>query len=384
MKKKIYMHFNFGKFFQTGKLEDLEFDLTDITTEYCVDTEKDLFEKKHYTPTYKDRLFLAKHCNIPRVKVKNLTEKYKIKVTTKLENANAIFVSDDFIMKSSTSRFYYNIKGSIFKKMLKYLVKENKIDNQDYTSILHHDQRFNKDSEEEPYDVIINNATQQQLNALLNNAIHLEHDESYSYDYFFNNDSKHYVDSLINSTVPIYLEKEIMVHLNPSDAVIIEEDTFETLDEMFSSSDDDNIVLAMEIIANAEFKKSLAYILILFFKHRHQMDRSPTKKHINFKALCKLLPKCLYNNFDANDVAFYLKDYKLFNVENLNIVLKYLGINVLNTNFANEHNVFQIKVITLNSESLEELNSNYKWIVKKDYIPVEKEKEEIEIINFDN
>jgi len=378
------MNFSFGKFFQTGVPEDLEFSLMDITTEYCVDSENDLFEKKHYTPTYKDRLFLAKHCNIPRVKVKNLTEKYKIKVTTKLENANAIFVSDDFVMKNASSSFYYTIKGLTFKKMLKYLVKESKIDNRDYTNILAHDPRFNKDSEEEPYDVIINNATQQQLNALLNNAIHLDHDDSYSYDYYFDYQAKAYIDSLINSGVPIYLEKEIMVHLNPSDAIIIEEDTFETLDEMFSSSDDDNVVLAMEIIANAEFKKSLAYILILFLKHRHKMDNSPTKRHVNFKALCKLLPKCLYNGFDANDIAFYLKDYKLFNVENLNIVLKHLGTNVLNANFNNEHNVFQIKVITLNSKSLEELNSNYKWIVKKDYIPVKKEKEEIEIINFDN
>lgn len=384
MKKKIYLNFHFGKYFQTGKPEDLEFSLVDITTEYVADLESDLFDKKEYTPTYKDRLFLAKHCNIPRVKVKNLTEKYKIKVTTKLNNANAIFISDDFVMKSASTKFYFKLEGLTFKKILKYLVKENKIDHDDYTAILNHDPRFNTDSEEEPYDVLINNATQQQLDTLLNHATHIDCETAYSYDYYFDDTSKTYIDDLINSGVPVYSEKEIMVHLNPSDAVVIEEDTFETLDEMFSSSDNDNIVLAMEIMANADFKKSLPYILVLFFKYASRMDYSPTKRHVNFKALCRLLPKGLQGNFNANDIAFYLKDYKLFNIENLNIILKHLGKKVLSHDIHDNTNAFQIKVITLNDDYLEELNSNFKWITKKDYIPVEKEKEEIEIINFDD
>ena len=45
-----------------------------------------------YEPTIGDKLFFAKSVNIPRVKLKNLTKDYKIKATTKIEEANAVFI----------------------------------------------------------------------------------------------------------------------------------------------------------------------------------------------------------------------------------------------------------------------------------------------------
>ena len=48
-----------------------------------------------YIPTLNDKLYFAKGVNIPRVKLKNLAKDYKIKSTTNLADASAIFISEN-------------------------------------------------------------------------------------------------------------------------------------------------------------------------------------------------------------------------------------------------------------------------------------------------
>ena len=73
--------------------------------------------------------------------------------------------------------------------------------------------------------------------------------------------------------------------VNGDEAVLIDLDTYQNLRNMFKSSDSDNHVMAMEIMANSNYLESLLYLEMLFFHHHQQIDYSRTKNHVNFKSL---------------------------------------------------------------------------------------------------
>ena len=55
---------------------------------------------------------------------------------------------------------------------------------------------------------------------------------------------------------------------------------------MFQSSDTDNHLMAMEIMANCNYKESMLYLALLFFHHHDaQMYYVKSKNHVNFKSL---------------------------------------------------------------------------------------------------
>jgi hypothetical protein len=397
------MNFDFGHYFSTGLISDIEFNLYDSVIKHtCYNDEWFASDKSQYAqpeeplaivntfgykPQYKDRLFIAKNSNVPRVKIKTLSDQYKIKTTTDITTATQIFISNEFLVKSHTGKSWnYGVKGTSFKNLLRYLKKENKLETLDYQNLLHHDPNFNIDNDEIPMDLIVERSTKEKLENL-NEGLSSENKviigESSSYFYEIDHKLLEYVKDIYDSNIPIHGEEDLLVYLNGKDAITIEEDTFETLDEMFESSDTDNATLAMEIMANAEFRTSLAYILILFFKHHAKIDNSPTKKHVNFKSLIRLLPNCMVHDVLPVYLIDYLKQYKQFTPLNVEILVKALGDSLIRTSNP-EVSGFTIKVISLDEKHLKDLNYNYKKIMQKDFIPVEKEEEKKEIINFDN
>jgi len=136
---------------------------------------------------------------------------------------------------------------------------------------------------------------------------------------------------------------------------------------MLTSSDLDNRVLAMEIMANSKYKESLIYLEILCYKYGNLMAYSHTKTHVNFKSLIQYLNKYHDLNTNIDDVVKSLVSKNQFTSENINILLSYASGDILSKG---DTNVFTVKSITLNSEYSEKLNENYKYQCIDDYIPV--------------
>jgi hypothetical protein len=158
---------------------------------------------------------------------------------------------------------------------------------------------------------------------------------------------------------------------------------------MFNSSDKDNHVLAMEIMANSKYTESLIYLELLFHFHASRMMDSHTKNHVNFKSLVSYLNKemrYLYTDLDGVVDSLIRKDQ--FTPDKMEIVMNHLK-EVITQTGDSKH--FTVKTITIHPDFIAQLGTNFTYQVQDDYInpevPVELEEEEraseqlIEIVN---
>ena len=84
-------------------------------------------------------------------------------------------------------------------------------------------------------------------------------------------------------------EKDLLENLNGDDALVIGETEFEQLRQMFLSSDSDNHVLAMEIMANSNYSQSIFYLLRLFKDYNRKISDQRSRNHVNFKSLVSIM-----------------------------------------------------------------------------------------------
>ena len=128
-------------------------------------------------------------------------------------------------------------------------------------------------------------------------------------------------------TKDVIEQNALLEVVNGDDAVLIDLDTYQNLRNMFKSSDSDNHVMAMEIMANANYLESLLYLEMLFFHHNHEIEGSRTKNHVNFKSLKNYLGRgnsssrhidgvvenlMSFGKLDEAALAFIMEDQKAY------------------------------------------------------------------------
>ena len=323
-----------------------------------------------YEPTIGDKLFFAKSVNIPRVKLKNLTKDYKIKATTKIEDASAVFISDNTTAKYTEARWHYNVKTEKFKEFFQGAVDGGYIDS-------YYADKVNTALEfyENEYIAIEYNTK----NVLEDVHIPFRLTEGVSFSsqklqYISDEYVSSYKD-MLNFTGPIYDESELLKYLNGSDALAIEENMYDSLCEMFDSSDRDNHTLAMEIMANSQFEDSVLYLSLLFNNYYNRIQDSRSKSHVNFKSLLALMDiRSNYFHLDIDQIIERLKKHGKLTKESVDIILKKLGDRIINSG---DSTYFKIKTITMTEEMLAVLNLNYEYTLHGDFTPQSPEIEEV-------
>ena len=149
--------------------------------------------------------------------------------------------------------------------------------------------------------------------------------------------------------------------------MLIDEVVYEQLSQMFKSSDLDNTVIAMEIMANSKFKESLLYIHLLFKEYHQSIAESHTKNHVNFKALLSYLGK---DNYSLESKLDTIVDSLI-----LKGVLTEDMLNILMTRYSEQivkhgsSEYFKVKSITAIEQVLKLINSNYNYTTISDFIP---------------
>lgn len=323
-----------------------------------------------YEPTTGDKLFFAKSVNIPRVKLKNLTKDYKIKATTKIEDANAVFISSNTNAKYTDSNWHYNVKTEKFKEFFQGAVDGGYIDN-------YYADKVNTALEFYESEYIAIDYNTKSVLEDIHIPFRLTEDVSFSsqrLQYIHPDYLESYKD-ILNFTGPIYDESELLKYLNGSDALAIEENMYESLCEMFDSSDRDNHTLAMEIMANSQFEDSVLYLGLLFNKYYNRIQDSRSKSHVNFKSLLALMDiRSNYFHLDIDEIIERLKKHGKLTKESVDIILKKLGDKIIN---GGDSTYFKIKTITMTEEMLAVLNLNYEYSLHGDFTPQSPEIEEI-------
>ena len=314
-----------------------------------------------YIPTLNDKLYFAKGVNIPRVKLKNLAKDYKIKSTTNLADATAIFVSENSNSKYTTTQWTYTVATTEFKQYF-----------EDYVALETGDAYYNEKVENalEFYTEELIGVSYNTRNFLENGNIpfRLKSGTSYS-SKRYNKIQDEYLSAyneINNSTLPVYDESELLKHLNGNEALGIDSDMYDSLCEMFNSSDTDNHTIAMEIMANSNFEDSVLYLSLLFYSYSGEMQQCRSKGHVNFKSLLSLmtLPSS-YFRMNIDDVMDKLKKHKQLTKENVDIVLKLHGDDIYD---GGNSLYFRVKTITLCTEYLEAMDFNYTFVVQEDFI----------------
>lgn len=323
---------------------------------------------KEYKPKIGDKLYFLPGVNIPRVKLKDLLVTYNISTVRNINDATVIFGGKNTNGKLVDSSWEYSLKTVDVKECLEAL--KPSIDSYYYNKLATALEFYTLEEIIMPWDsyrFFTNDAIWDYKNYVQNPGAVAK---SGGRNGYFNIVDNGYIDMLsVAISSEVINETALISQLNGDDAITINSEVFEKLSDMFRSSDADNYVLAMEIMANSNYQESLLYLEILFKEYGSIMQQNNTKNHVNFKSLLSYLNKSRYDfESNINSIVQSLINKQVLTVESLEILMqRYSSV----IEYGGNKEFFKVKSITLSDELMEQLNTNFVYEVRKDYIPVE-------------
>jgi hypothetical protein len=273
-------------------------------------TKFELFNiSKGYAPTQGDTIYLMPGVNIPRAKLKDLALNNGIKIVRDASNANIVITGKATPGRVLHGNWYYT--GPI-KKIEKYITHLDSID------------EYYKDNlrtallSSESDIVYFNYGTKLDIVNCIGYGVNMNS----SHYYYIHDEWKQLIDDCQNKV--IYDESELLAMINGDDAVSITNEVYTQLREMFKSSDQDNHIMAMEIMANSNYVESGLYLLMLLEEYGYKISDCHTKNHVNFKSMVSYFGLRVrdVDSLDPDDVSEKLTSLGLLTTEWLNILLE--------------------------------------------------------------
>lgn len=358
MKNYLKLTLDFDKTSSVATNVNMQFDIETVADEKDFTISKD-----KYIPKNRDNIFFLAGVNIPRVKIKNLTLNHRIKSIRHLEKADAIFVNSLTFGKMVDPAYYYILSKELFEnyfEAMKEQMDSYQIDKIE-TALEFNNENiilFDYVTRAFLHDDTIQNMHNSPLIANIISSTNNEHFNTVSYDngVIF----KHLSDKIV------FNETDLIEILNGNDALTINDESRLQLEEMLSSDDIENHTLAMEIMANSEYKSSLLQLMILFEKFSNVFMASSTRNHVNFKSLLsylELTPLAMRITIDKIMALFI--DREVLTEEWTDVILKRWDDRIRR----GESEYFKCHTVTLSDKALAYLNINYKRQLNEDFIP---------------
>jgi len=363
-----YLYLDFDYSVENNRLTEVDVKIE--TTNYF-DPSIDTFNinQNGYTPMKGDKLYFLPGVNIPRIKLKDLATKFGIRTVRDVSEANVIFGSSKTKDKLTGYSWKYKIPTTIVQ--LFFETYKNDMDDYQFSKI---DNALEFYTEEY---ILTDWSTARNFtdNDLPQWNSYSAQPQFLSFNASRNTSSEH-VHEINKDYINLYQlikgreiidESCLLDQLNGDDAVIIDADMFTQLTTMFNSSDDDNHILAMEIMANSKYKESLLYIEMIFKNHAYTIGQSSSKNHVNFKSLLSYLGKNnRYIDTSLDDIMESLCNKKVLTKDKVDILLNNYGEEIKNRG---DSTYFKVQTITVNEDTLSLLNENYNYKVIEDYEP---------------
>ena len=363
-----YLYLDFDYSVENNRLTEIDIKIE--TTNYF-DPSIDTFNinQNGYTPMKGDKLYFLPGVNIPRIKLKDLATKFGIRTVRDVSEANVIFGSSKTKDKMTGYTWKYKIPTTIVQ--LFFETYKNDMDDYQYSKLENALEFYTEEYILTDWSTARNftdndlpqwNSYSQQPQFLSFNS---SRNTSSEHVHEVNKEYIHLYDLIKGRE--IIDESCLLDQLNGDDAVIIDADMFTLLSTMFDSSDDDNHILAMEIMANSKYKESLLYIEMIFKNHAYSIGNCHTKNHVNFKSLLSYLGKNnRYIDTSLDDIMDSLISKKVLTKDKVDILLENYGEEIKNRG---DSTYFKVQTITVNEDTLSLLNENYNYKVIEDYEP---------------
>ena len=323
-----------------------------------------------YTPIKGDKLYFLPGVNIPRIKLKDLATKFGIRTVRDVSEATILFGSSKTKDKMTGYTWKYKIPTTLVQ--LFFETYKNDMDDYQFSKIDNALEFYTEEYILTDWSTARNFTDNDlpQWNSYSAQPQYVDyHSKSRSSSEHVHEVNKEYIHlyDLIKGR-EIIDESCLLDQLNGDDAVIIDADMFTQLTTMFNSSDDDNHILAMEILANSKYKESLLYIEMIFKNHSYSIGNCHTKNHVNFKSLLSYLGKNnRYIDTSLDDIMESLISKKVLTKDKVDILLENYGHEINNRG---DSTYFKVQTITVNEDTLSLLNENYNYKVIKDYEPL--------------
>jgi hypothetical protein len=292
-----------------------------------------------YVPQKGDLIYLLPGVNIPRVKLKDLALNLGIRVTRDSEKANIIFSGKSSTGKMTTSQWQYMANADTILESVKSVCKDEYYIEKLETAIT------------------ISGATNilaswSDMRNCLSNENKIEYESTYIYQI-----ESEYLEIYNNiQGKSVYDESELIANINGDDSTIIDEQVYQQLKTMFQSSDDDNHILAMEIMANSHYEKSILYLQMLLSDYQYQINNSHTRNHVNFKSMLSYfnwVPRDIQSR-SAHEIIKKIDEKKLITLDMIKRVYTEYQDSIHRGIYYDD--VFEIKEITIKQEYLDKLN----------------------------
>lgn len=311
-----------------------------------------------YDLTANDKFYFLPGVTIPRMKLKDISNTHKIRTVRDIEIADRIFIGSKTVDKMVEETWEYAATTASFTSFIDEASKNKNIDTYYYDKMKDALEFYTNDlilidrytynmlrHEDIPYSVM-----DEWLDDGSNRFVYIKSD---SVSLFKQLEGKE-----------LYAEDSLMDYINGPDAVVIDEQMFDTLSDMFKSDDRENWTLAMEIMANCDYKKSLLYLTLLFHDYGSRMDSISSRNHVNFKALTLYLNISGGLSLDPDEVVDILIAKNGVTKDNMNIVIKLFGSRI-STYGASRH--FGPKAVGFSPEVDKILNEEITYSLKDDY-----------------
>ena len=294
---------------------------------------------KGYVPTKGDTIYLLPGVNIPRMKLKDLALNLGIRVVRDPAKASVVFSGKSSVGKVTTSNWYYFADAETILNNVKKMCKDQYYIDKLETAIT------------ATGSTRVCSNWSDMRNTLCNGDMAI-----YESQYLFGIEAE-YLDTYNDiQSKSIYCESELITNINGDDSTIIDYDVYRQLQTMFESSDDDNHVLAMEIMANSHYEKSVLYLLMLIADFNHIISNTHTRNHVNFKSMLAYfnwVPRNIGNQ-DADDIIKIIDRKGLLTLDMIQVLYREYTKDI-HRNIAYDE-VFEIKEITIKQDYLDKLN----------------------------
>lgn len=358
----ISLYDDSGRFTNTQNETDLELacSIHYLTGEF--DTRSlNLNISNTYTPTSGDKFFFLPGVTVPRVKMKDLHKEYNVKSVRDIEEANIIFTG----AKTFDALSDYSWEHRINADQVRAFIQTAK--DKDLITDYYHEKLSTALEFYTLEEIIIDYGTARLLHDDdISFCIDLSYGHSSERFLKINTDQQALYDYIKDKQ--LYSEDSIYEYINGADAVTIDESMYEVLSEMFASSDTDNHVLAMEIMANCDYKSSILHLCYLFYTHSYKIEQRRERTHVNFKSLLTYMGTTTGNvALDKDDMVALMMKKKLFTKEFFFKICEKFKGELEDTSSTH----FKVKSVSSSTEVNEYFNEELVYQVEKDYLPVQ-------------
>ena len=284
--------------------------------------------KTDFSLNNKEKIYFLPGTNVPRVKLKDLFADTRSKTCRNYEEADKIIVGKNTINKLFTTSWGRVYKTKFLTKFIDLLKDLGYVfDERDLKKIEDSLEFYDSEYVECNYLNVLNqNSFKQKVISAHGDKIYEQltkhNSDSWGTIYRLSDYCSEDMYDFLTQATCFYHEKGLLKLLNGEEATVIDEKMYNALKDMFESPDTDNVTLGIEILANSNYDESMPYILLIMNKYSDQIYNSPTKKHVNFKALMSYLSLGSNPHVYSEQAFDILENTNNFTLENVSILFK--------------------------------------------------------------